>query len=104
MAGVLRRFSLATETTRQELKNSSKNENTEKSTAFWLSVWKKWCLEKRIAEKSENYEPAELNTLLERFYAKLGKNKHGEDKEHYYGKGYGLIRQDTRTSKQYTRN
>ena len=40
-----------------------------KSTAFWLSVWKKWCLEERIAEEIENYEPAELNTLLERFYA-----------------------------------
>jgi len=41
-------------------------------------VWKKWCLEKRIAEEIENYEPAELNTLLERFYAEL-KNKHGQE-------------------------
>ena len=32
MAGVLSRFSLATATTIQELKNSSKNENTVKST------------------------------------------------------------------------
>ena len=23
--------------------------------AFWLSVWKKWCLEKGIAEEIENY-------------------------------------------------
>ena len=38
------------------------------------------CLEKIIAEEIENYEPAELNTLLERFYAEL-KNKHGEDYE-----------------------
>ena len=29
----------------------SKNENTLKSTAFWLSVWKKWCLQKGIAEE-----------------------------------------------------
>ena len=102
MAGVSSRFSLATATTIQELKNSSKNENTVKSTAFWLSVWKKCCLEKRIAEEIENYEPAELNTLLERFYAKL-KNKHGEDYEpeslkvmitsldrHLKNKGYSL--------------
>ena len=54
MAGVFR-FSFANGTTIQELKNSSKNENTVKSTEFWLSVWKKWCLEKRIAEEIENY-------------------------------------------------
>ena len=79
MAGVLSMFSLATATI-HELKNSSKSENTVKSTAFWLSVWKKWCLEKRIVEEIENYEPAELNTLLEQFHAEL-KNKHGEDYE-----------------------
>ena len=76
MAGVLNRFSFATETTTQQLKNSSNNENTVKSTAFWLSVWKKWCLEKGIAEEIENYEPTQLNTLLERSHAEI-KNKHG---------------------------
>ena len=53
MACVLSRFSLATATTILELKNSSKNENTVKSTAFWLSVWKKWFLGKRIAKESK---------------------------------------------------
>ena len=62
MAGDFSRFSLATATTIQELKNSSKNENIVKSTAFCLSMWKKWCLEKRIAEEIGNYEPPELNT------------------------------------------
>ena len=51
----------------------------------------------------ENYEPAELNTLLERFYAEIIKNKQGEDYEpeslkvmiasldrHLKNKGYGL--------------
>ena len=76
MAGVLNRFSFATETTTQQLKNSSNNENTVKSTAFWLSVWKKWYLEKGIAEEIENYEPTQLNTLLERSNAEI-KNKHG---------------------------
>ena len=47
MAGVLRRFSFSTATTIQYLKKSSNN----KSTAFWLSVWKKWCIEKGIAKK-----------------------------------------------------
>ena len=57
--------------------NSSKNENTVKRTAFWLIVWKKRCLEKEIVNEFENYEPAELDSLLEQFYAEV-KNKHGE--------------------------
>ena len=80
MAGVCSRFAFATATTIEELKNCSKNENTAKSTDFWLSVWKKWCLEKKITDEIENYEPAELNTLLEHFYAEV-KNKQGEDYE-----------------------
>ena len=49
MAGALSsRFSLATANVIEELKNSSKNENTTKSTLFWLSVGRKWCVEKEI--------------------------------------------------------
>ena len=77
MDSVLKRFSFATSVTMQQLKNSSINENTVKSTAFWLTVWKKWCLEKGIAKEIENYEPTQLNTLLERSYAEI-KNKHGQ--------------------------
>ena len=73
---ILSRFSFTTATTIQKLKNSFYNKNTVKSTAFWLSVWKKWCLEKGIAEEIENYEPTQLNTLLERSNAEI-KNKHG---------------------------
>ena len=51
MAGVFNRFSLITATTIQKLKNSSKNESTLKSTAFWLSAWKEWCLDRGIAEE-----------------------------------------------------
>ena len=57
-----------------QLKNSLNNENTVKSTAFWLSVWKKWCLEKGIAKEIENYEPTQLNTLLERSNAEIKTN------------------------------
>ena len=88
MAGVLSRFAFATATTIQQLKtvtlnneNTVKkttlnNENTVKSTAFLLKVWKKWCLEKGIAEEIKSNKPNQLNTLLERFYAEI-KNKHG---------------------------
>ena len=44
-----------------------------KCTAFWLSVWKKWCLEKGIAKEIENHEPTQLNTLLERSNAEIKK-------------------------------
>ena len=41
-------------------------------------VWKNWCVDKEIINEIENYEPAELNTLLEHFYAELN-NKKSED-------------------------
>ena len=65
----------------REAENCSKNENTAKSTGFWLSVWRKWCVEKELTDEIENYyELAELNTLLEYFYAEVN-NKKGEDYE-----------------------
>ena len=66
MAGVLSRFSFATAAERQ-----LKQRNIVKSTAFWLSVWKKWCLEKGIVEEIENYEPTQLNTFLKRTNAEI---------------------------------
>ena len=62
MVGVCSTFGFATKTTVEEKKNCSKNENTVKSTGFWLFVW---CVDKKITDEIENYEPAELNTLLE---------------------------------------
>ena len=41
-------------------------------------VWKNWRVDKEIIDEIENYEPAELNTLLEHFYAEVN-NKKGED-------------------------
>ena len=74
MAGVFSRFSLATGSTIEKLKNNSKNENTNKSTVFWLSVWRKWCVEKKNQSEIQNILPVELNILLEGMYAKV-KNK-----------------------------
>ena len=77
MVGICSTFAFATETTVEELKNCSKNENTAKITGFWLSVLKNWCVDKEITDDMENYEPTEFNhryypwfnTLLEHFYA-----------------------------------
>ena len=63
MVCVCSTFAFATETTLKELKNCSKNENTAKSTGFWLSFWKNWYVEKKITDEIGNYEPAELRTL-----------------------------------------
>ena len=61
-------FAFATEITVEELKNCSKNENTVKTTGFWLSFW---YVDKEVTDEIENYEPAELTTLLEHFYAEI---------------------------------
>ena len=80
MVSVCSTFAFATETTVDELKNYSKNEKTAESTGFWHSVWNNWCVDKEITDEIENYEPTELNTLLEHFYDELN-NKKGEDYE-----------------------
>jgi hypothetical protein len=81
MAGVQSRFLAANQNTIEAFKNSAKNQNTRKSTEFWVRVWGKWCLEKKIAQVAiENYEPHELNKLLESFYAEV-KTQKGEDYE-----------------------
>ena len=69
MVGICSTSAFATKTTVEELKNCSKNENTAKSTGFWLFVSKNWCSDKEITDEIENYELAELDSLLELFYA-----------------------------------
>ena len=80
MVSVCSTFAFATETTVDELKNYSKNEKTAESTGFWHSVWNNWCVDKEITDEIENYEPTELNTLLEHFYDEVN-NKKGQDYE-----------------------
>ena len=69
MASVLGRFSFATMAEKQ----LKQQKHCKKITAFWLSVWKKWCLEKGIAKEIENYAPTQLNTLLQRSIAQIKK-------------------------------
>ena len=62
MVGVCSTFAFATKTTVEEQKNCSKNGNTAKSTGFWLSVWKNWCVAKTIRDEIEN-QLASLNSI-----------------------------------------
>ena len=71
MAGVLSRLSFATAAEKQ-----LKQRKQCKNHCFLVVGWKMWCLEKGIAEEIENYEPTQLNTLLERSNAEI-KSKHG---------------------------
>ena len=81
MVGACSIFAFATETTVEELKNCSKNENTAKNTCFGSLFGRNhWCVEKEITDEIENYEAAELNTFLAYFYAQKN-NKKGEDYE-----------------------
>ncbi|CAH3172928.1 unnamed protein product, partial [Porites lobata] len=47
---------------------------------YHKQVWKNRCADKEVTDEKENYEPAELNTSLEHFYAEVN-NKKGEDYE-----------------------
>ena len=73
-------FAFATETTLKELKNCSKTKTLHKALVFGSLFWKNWCVEKKITDEIENYELADLNTLLEHFYTKVN-NEKGEAKE-----------------------
>ena len=64
----------------QELQNNAKNKNTSTSTKFWITVFKSWAKQKRFPEEIETYEPSELDTALQQFYAEV-RNKDGEDYE-----------------------
>ena len=74
MAGVLSRFSFATTTTIQQLKNSCNNENTVKITAFWLSVWKSGVYRRELPRKSKIMSRPRLTLCLSDSTSKLKTN------------------------------
>ena len=80
MVCVCSTFAFATETTLEQLKNC---ENIAKSTGFWLSVWKNWCVEKKITDEIE-YQLASHNSIKKKNY-KVGKKlliqKKGKEKK-----------------------
>ena len=75
IASVLSRFSFNNTTTIQQLKNSSNNKKIVKSTAFWLSVWKKWCLEKGLPRKLKITNQLSLTLCLSGSALKLKTNE-----------------------------
>lgn len=68
------RFTLAIDDTEEPRNGAKKNSNT--STSFWWSVWKTWREKKSITLEIEEYEQADMNRSLEKFYAEV-KNNYG---------------------------
>ena len=65
------RFQLLDDDAILSLWENSKNKNTSKSTNTWINAFKKWATFRRLNENISEYEPFDLNTVLERFYAEL---------------------------------
>ena len=80
MVCVCSTFAFATETTIEELKNCSKTKTLRKAVVFGSLFGRIGEQRKKITDEIKNYEPAELNNLLEHFYQEVN-NKKGEDYE-----------------------
>lgn len=74
------RFELLDDDVILSLWQNSKNKNTNKSTNTWINAFRKWAEFRGFQENIAEYEPYELNTVLERFYAEVRK-KDGTDYE-----------------------
>ena len=72
------RFELLDDDVILSLWQNSKNKNTNKSTNTWINAFRKWAEFRGFQENIAEYEPYELNTVLERFYAEVRK-KDGTD-------------------------
>jgi L-lactate utilization protein LutB len=74
------RFGIADSDVIQDLKASSENRNTRKSTNLWVGVFKKWAKYRNMGEHLETYKVEELDEVLSRFYAEVRKTN-GEEYE-----------------------
>ena len=55
----------------EALKAKPNNENTNKSTKYWLKVWRKWALVRQHDAEIGNLPPEELDKVLQKFYAEV---------------------------------
>ena len=74
------RFSDVSESDVANLIAKSKNQNTTKATVNWMNVFKDWAESQSKSIEIEKYDPVELNTLLEFFFAGI-KKKNGKEYE-----------------------
>ena len=51
----------------EELRNTSENKNTKRSTDYWTSIFQQWAKTRGKNEQLESYEVPELNEALDNF-------------------------------------
>ena len=59
---------------------ASTSKNTKKSTNNWVALFSNWAISRGYNPAIEQHPPAELNTILEKFYVELRKTD-GKDYE-----------------------
>ena len=69
--GKSKRFGSVTEQQLQQIVDGSTPENTKRTTRFWLSVFKRYCDEKKIALDLSSCTSAELSNVLKFFYVEV---------------------------------
>ena len=74
------RFVEADEEFIEELRNTSENKNTKRSTDYWTNIFQQWAKMRGKKEQLESYEVPELNEVLAQFFAELRK-ENGKDYE-----------------------
>ena len=72
------RFVLASDDVINNLKTSSENKNTRKSTNLWVGIFKKWAALRNFEENLETYDVRELDNVLSKFYAEVRKENGDE--------------------------
>ena len=64
----------------EELKDTSENKNTKRSTDYWTNIFQQWAKTRGKNEQLESYEVLQLNEALAQFFAELRKGS-GEEYE-----------------------
>ena len=67
------RFKKVTDEEVRELKEAAENSNTRESTINWVRVFEKWCDGNSLQKNLEMILPEQLDKVLERLYASVGK-------------------------------
>ena len=74
------RFAISSKDGIQNLKETTSNDNTRKSTQTWINVWRSWAEERGINPSLEENSAEVLDSILQQFHAEV-RNKRGESHE-----------------------
>ena len=66
-AGMASRYVEADEEFIEELRNTSENKNSKRSTDYWTNIFQQWAKTRGKNEQLESYEVPELNEALDNF-------------------------------------